>query len=98
MLRERPPRSVDEAIAIGERLSSQMLALYLDNNGTPAVAVNGSDVIVTNAIFGDADPLMKETRDRSTDRLTPLLNKGVVPVVTGFNGATVDGRPTTLGR
>ena len=28
----------------------------------------------------------------------PLLEKQVVPVVTGFNGATQDGRPTTLGR
>jgi aspartokinase/homoserine dehydrogenase 1 len=28
----------------------------------------------------------------------PLLQSGVVPVVTGFIGATVDGVPTTLGR
>jgi len=28
----------------------------------------------------------------------PLLKKGVLPVITGFNGATADGRPTTLGR
>jgi len=31
-------------------------------------------------------------------RLRPLLDAGVLPVVTGFNGATADGRPTTLGR
>jgi aspartate kinase len=30
--------------------------------------------------------------------LVPLLEKGVVPIVTGFNGATPDGQPTTLGR
>jgi bifunctional aspartokinase / homoserine dehydrogenase 1 len=30
--------------------------------------------------------------------LGPLLDQGVVPVVTGFNAATLDGRPTTLGR
>jgi aspartate kinase len=28
----------------------------------------------------------------------PLLKKGVLPVITGFNAATADGRPTTLGR
>ena len=28
----------------------------------------------------------------------PLLEPGEIPVVTGFNGATADGRPTTLGR
>lgn len=27
-----------------------------------------------------------------------MLERGIVPVVTGFNGATPDGRPTTLGR
>src|SRR5689334_90659 len=58
MLGERPPRSVDEAVAIGERLSAQMLALYLDANGTPAVAVNGADVVATDANFGNANPLM----------------------------------------
>jgi aspartate kinase len=30
--------------------------------------------------------------------LLPLLEQGVMPIVTGFNGATADGRPTTLGR
>jgi aspartokinase/homoserine dehydrogenase 1 len=98
MLGERPPRSVDEAVAIGEQLSAQMLALYLDANGTAAVGVNGSEVIVTDAIFGNANPLMKETRDRAIEKLEPLLHRGVLPVVTGFNGATLDGRATTLGR
>jgi aspartate kinase len=27
-----------------------------------------------------------------------LIDQGIVPVITGFNGATTDGRPTTLGR
>ena len=35
---------------------------------------------------------------RRPSRLLPLLEQGVLPVVTGFNGATADGRPTTLGR
>ncbi len=98
MLGERPPRSVDEALAIGERLSSALLADYLESIGVAARAVNGSEVILTDAVFGNASPLMDETRIRCTERLQPLIERGVVPVVTGFNGATVDGRPTTLGR
>ncbi len=98
MLGERPPRSVDEAVAIGERLSSELLAHYLHANGVEAVAVNGGDVIVTDAVFGNASPQMEATRDRCRERLTPLLERRVVPIVTGFNGATADGRPTTLGR
>lgn len=98
MLGERPPRSVDEAIAIGERLSSTLLAHYLEASGINARAVNGSDVIVTDAVFGNASPQMDVTEKRCLERLLPVIQKGTVPVVTGFNGATTDGRPTTLGR
>lgn len=98
MLGERPPRSVDEAIAIGERLSSTLLAHYLEASGIEARSINGSDVIVTDAVFGNASPQMAPTAKRCAERLTPLIEKGIVPVVTGFNGATSDGRPTTLGR
>src|SRR5579875_2800181 len=98
MLGERPPRSVDEAIAIGERLSASLLAPYLEATGVRAEAVNGSEVIVTDAVFGNASPQMDATRKKCAGRLVPLLAAGIVPVVTGFNGATADGRPTTLGR
>ncbi len=98
MLGERPPRSVDEAIAIGERLSALLMAVYLKDSGVPAQAVNGAEVIVTDSVFGNATPLMEETRKRAEQVLRPVLEQGCVPVVTGFNGATINGRPTTLGR
>lgn len=98
MLGERPPRSVDEALAVGERLSCTLLAFYLKAILIDACAVNGSEVIVTDAVFGSASPQMEPTRTRCAARLLPLLEAGTVPIVTGFNGATVDGRPTTLGR
>ena len=98
MLGERPPRSVDEALSIGERLSSVLLAQYLEATGTPARAINAAQVIVTDAVFGNASPQMEPTRARCAEQLRPLVEKGIVPVITGFNGATEDGRPTTLGR
>jgi aspartate kinase len=98
MLGERPPRSIDEAIAIGERLSALMLVEYLEASGIPARAINAADVIVTDAVFGNATPIMDATRAKADTHLRPLLESGILPVVTGFNGATADGRPTTLGR
>ncbi len=98
MLGERPLRSIDEAAAIGERLSAFLMAEYLESQGVRAAAVSGADVIVTDAAFGNATPLMQPTRDRAAAVLGPLLEQHVLPVVTGFNGSTVDGRPTTLGR
>jgi aspartokinase/homoserine dehydrogenase 1 len=98
MLGERPPRSIDEAVAIGERLSGFLMAEYLQSQGIRAVAVSGADVIATDAVFGNATPLMQPTRERAASVLRPLLDQRTLPVVTGFNGSTLDGRPTTLGR
>ena len=99
LLGDRPIRSVDEAVAIGERLSSQLVAAYLDSTaGIRAEAVNGAEVIVTDSVFGNATPLLEQTRVKAQAIVSPLLAQGIVPVMTGFNGATQDGRPTTLGR
>ncbi|HVN06861.1 MAG TPA: aspartate kinase, partial [Bryobacteraceae bacterium] len=84
--------------AIGERLSALLLASYLESQGIRATAINASRVVVTDAAFGNASPLMDLTRERCAVELKPLLDAGVMPIVTGFNGATADGRPTTLGR
>jgi len=98
MLGERPPRSIDEAIAIGERLTAFLLAEYLESQGILAAAVNAAEVIATDAVFGNATPLMEHTRKRASKTIQRLLDEKILPVVTGFNGSTLDGRPTTLGR
>ncbi len=91
MLGHRPPSSADEALAVGEKLSALLIAAFLESEDIRALAFNGADAIVTDAVYGNASPVMGR-------RLLPLLEDGVLPVVTGFNGATADGRPTTLGR
>lgn len=98
LLRERPPRSVDEAIAIGEQLSAFLIAEYLTSTGVPAEAVNAARAICTDAVFGNATPDMELTRGRCSGVLRPLLDRKTLPVVTGFNASTADGQPTTLGR
>ena len=98
LLGERPPRSVDEGVAVGERLSALLVSEHLAAEGLPAAAVNAWDVVVTDAVFGNASPLMEPTREKAGAVLLPLLAEGIMPIVTGFNGATADGRPTTLGR
>jgi aspartokinase/homoserine dehydrogenase 1 len=98
MLGHRPPRAVDEAIAVGERLSALLVSEHLQSRGIAARAVNASEVVVTDAVFNNASPLMDATREKAAARLVPLLEAGEIPIVTGFNGATSDGRPTTLGR
>jgi bifunctional aspartokinase / homoserine dehydrogenase 1 len=98
LLRELTPRALDAISGMGERLSAPLLAAALNELGVSSVAVSATDVIVTDPHHGRAEPLMKRTRERAEKVLRPLLKKGVVPVVTGFIGATVEGVPTTLGR
>lgn len=98
MLSDRPPRSVDEGLAVGERLSALLMAAYLESEKIPSAAINAAGAIVTDSAHGNASPLMEPTREKARKTLAPLLEGGVLPVVTGFNGATADGRPTTLGR
>src|ERR1035441_5067017 len=98
MLGHRPPRTVDEAVAVGERLSALLVSEHLKSRGIPAAAVNAVEVVVTDAVFNNASPLMEATETKARERILPLLQAGKIPIVTGFNGATVDGRPTTLGR
>lgn len=98
MLGERPPRSVDEAIAVGERLSSTLIAAYVVSQGVDAYAVNAREIVVTDAVFGNASPLIEQTREKAQAILGPALQARRLPFITGFNGATLDGRATTLGR
>jgi len=98
LLRELTPRALDAISSAGERLSARLLASALRESGVNATAVEAIELIVTDNHSGRAEPLMAETRERATARLEPLLAERSVPVVTGFIGATVDGKLTTLGR
>jgi aspartate kinase len=88
----------DRLASYGERLSARLFAAALEKSGVPAVPVSSSDFVVTCDTFRDARPHIDETRQRGREILLPLFEDGIVPVVTGFIGATRDGRVTTLGR
>ena len=98
LLHELTPRTLDAISGIGERLSAPLVAGAVSELGAPSVAVSATEVIVTDPHHGRAEPLMKRTRDRAEKRLRPLLQQGIVPIVTGFIGATPEGVQTTLGR
>jgi aspartate kinase len=89
---------MDAISSIGERVNARIVAARLREQGLRAKAVDATQVIVTDDRFQQATPLMDQTRGRVQNHLIPLLEEGVVPVVTGFMGATEDGITTTLGR
>lgn len=98
VLGELTDRGLDVVSGLGERMSAPLLAAVLRAQGVSAEFVDAGDIIVTDEVHGGAAPLMRPTAERTNARLVPLLEQGVVPVVTGFVGATAKGVPTTLGR
>lgn len=98
LLRELTPRTLDSIACLGEQLSAPLLAGVLSELGVESEAIEGTELIVTDAHHGSAEPLMEGTRARSQAKLIPLLANGIVPVVSGFVGATAHGVLTTLGR
>lgn len=88
----------DRLASYGERFSARLFAAALEKLDVPAVPVSSSDFVLTCDTFRDAQPHFEQTRERGRKILLPLLQENIVPVVTGFIGATSDGRITTLGR
>ncbi len=98
LLEEMPFRAMDAALSVGERLSSTIVARYLDQEGIPAQAVDAAECVVTDENFGSAQLLIEPTRTALRKTLLQLTNAKRVPVMTGFLGATRQGVRTTLGR
>ena len=97
MLRELTPRSLDVISSLGERLCAPVLAGALRQLGATSRSVEATEVIVTDAYHGGAEPRADETRQKCAAIVAPLLAASEIPVVTGFIGATHDGKLTTLG-
>lgn len=90
--------TLDQVIGTGEKLAARIIAALLRQNDLRGVALDTTDLIITDNVFGNATPNLEQTRRRVNQNLLPMLDRQIIPVLTGFIGGTEDGRPTTLGR
>ena len=98
---EVSPRSLDRILACGEVLSAPIVAAALRYAGVDATAIDARELIITDAVHGNARPESAATQASIRSRLGELPADGSddpVPVVTGFIAATPAGETTTLGR
>ena len=95
---ELTPRGMDAVVSIGERLNARVFSALLQQKGINSQPVDATQLIVTDASFQQARPLMEKTREKTKAVLEPLFIRNEIPVVTGFIAATEDGITTTLGR
>jgi aspartate kinase len=98
VLREVSPRTLDVIAAMGELLSSRLVAAALVAGQVPAEWVDARRAVVTNDDHTRASPLMRETTAALRASVLPAIEAGRVPVLGGFVGATATGHTTTLGR
>ena len=98
VLGEASPRVMDAIASLGERMSVRLLGAVLESAGINVKAFESTELIVTNSNFQNAHPNLKATTEKVHSVLNPLLDAGIIPVTTGFIGATPDGIITTLGR
>ena len=88
----------DAVVSFGEILSSALMAAVLNQRGVEARHVDARRCVITNEEHTSAAPLMRETFAHTERELRPLLDNGIVPVLGGFIGSTLQGATTTLGR
>jgi aspartate kinase len=98
VLGEASPRALDAVASLGERMSLRLLEAIVHDAGITAKAIESSELIITNDHFQNANPDLKATREKTRGILNPLMDKGIIPITTGFIGATPEGVITTLGR
>ena len=96
---EITPKSRDYVLSFGERLSATIVWGAMQDRGFQAQVFTGKEVgIVTDSNFGEANPLTNVTNHEVREKIEPLFQRKVVPIITGYNAATQDGIVTTLGR
>lgn len=91
---DAPARELDMLMSTGEQQAIALMAIALHAEGLPSRSFTGPQVgIVTESVFGKA-----RIKSMQVDRVIAAMNEGAIPVIAGFQGATVDNELTTLGR
>ena len=98
VLGEASPRAMDAVASLGERMSLRLLGAIVNDAGIESKAIESSEFVITNAHFQNAHPDFKVTTEKTRGILNPIMDEGIIPITTGFIGATPEGVTTTLGR
>jgi len=87
-------REMDVLLATGEQTTIALTAIALHSLGVPAASLTGAQAgIVTDGVHTKA-----KIQNITPKKIHELLNQGQVVIVAGFQGQTLEGQVTTLGR
>jgi len=94
---ELTPRTSDNVVSFGERLSSVLVTAAFAQHSIPSTHVDARTVILTDNHYGKAAPNEPAIEAALSEHVLPLVDLGRVPVMGGFIGSC-NGITTTLGR
>ncbi|MEM3104778.1 MAG: aspartate kinase, partial [Candidatus Bathyarchaeia archaeon] len=98
-VKEVTPRIRDYVASFGEVMSTPILWGCLNSIDVKAEWLTGWDAgIVTDSNYGEARPFIELSKLQLRNKLQQMIDKGIVPVVTGYIAKSQDGSITTLGR
>ena len=87
-------REVDLLISVGERVSMTLLAMAIEALGEPAQSFTGSQ----SGIITDNQHVAARVIEVRPHRIRRALDEGRIAIVAGFQGVSLNGEVTTLGR
>ena len=89
-----PKREMDQLLATGEQVTISLMAMALEDAGTPAISFTAGQIgMVTDDVHTKA-----RIKRIDSAKVHRELAAGRVVIVAGFQGVTEDGAVTTLGR
>jgi aspartate kinase len=94
-------KDLDEILAMGERTSIRIIAAALKAQGVNSCYVDPNDSewpIITDELFSDANPILDICYERAKQNVLPIVEKGIIPLIAGFVGRSINNQVTTLGR
>ncbi len=87
-------KEVDMLLSAGERISSSLLALALNEQGYASISMSGREA----GILTDCHYTRAKIQSIDTKNISKALKSGQIIIVAGFQGYTKEGRVSTLGR
>lgn len=88
----------DQVVAVGELLSTAIIAAYLNQEQVPIQWLDVRDLIKTDSTYRDASIDYPATQKAVESILKPALKKNTRVIVQGFIGSTDENNTVTLGR
>jgi bifunctional aspartokinase / homoserine dehydrogenase 1 len=97
LLQEQTPRTRALIASFGERFSVTVAAEII-SRVRPAVAVDARTLIQTVGPYEGGRVRLEQSAAALEEGVLPIVDKGVIPVITGFIASTSEGITSTLGR